>query len=323
MSTALRRCMVWLGLALAAPALAQEPGRIYRVGILAINQTSVELMRQYTLPELAKAGFIEGSNLVLVVRSADGTMSRLPALARELAAARLDLAIVVSSASVDAARQAMPNLPLVMSYGDEPVARGYALSLAQPGGKVTGISMQARESNLKRLEVMRQLLPAAQRIGVLAPPHFPEAERGELRQAAARLGVELVFASAAQRSDYDSAFAALRSGRAEALITVSHPGYIADAPELSRRAIARKLPLMCEWRDMAAAGCLFSFGPTHRELRTRTAHFVLRILGGEAPGSIAIEQPTRFELVINQKTAKSQGLTMPPALLLRADEVIE
>jgi putative tryptophan/tyrosine transport system substrate-binding protein len=317
------RCMAWFGLAICMPLAAQEPGRIYRVAILSINQTSIDLMRQFTLPELAKAGFVEGRNLALVVRSADGAMARLPALAREIADARVDLAIVVSSAGVEAARQAMPNLPLVMSYGDEPVARGFAASLGRPGGSVTGISMQARESNLKRLEVMRQLLPAARRIGVLAPPHFPNAQRGELRQVAQRLGVELVFAGAAQRSDYDTAFASLRSGRAEGLITVSHPGYVGDATELSRRAIAQQLPLLCEWREMAVAGCLFAFGPTHRELRTRTAHFVVRILRGEAPGAIAIEQPARFELVINLLTAKALGLTIPPALLSRADEVIE
>ncbi|MEO7852674.1 MAG: ABC transporter substrate-binding protein [Rubrivivax sp.] len=317
------RSLFWLCLMMWLPAMAQVPGRIYRVGILSINNTSVELMRQYTLPAMARDGFVEGSNLVLVVRSADGAMARLPALAHELSQSRLDLVIVVSAAAIDIARKAMPHTPVVMSYGDEPVARGFAASLAQPGGMVTGISMQARQNNLKRLEVLRQLLPNARRFGVLAPAHFNDEQRSEMHTAAGQLGVELAFANATQRSDYPAAFAALRSARAEALVTVSHAGYVDDAPELAQRALAQKLPLLCEWRRMVASGCLLSFGPTHRELRTRTSNFVVRILRGEAPGVIPIEQPTRFELVINLQTAKALGLSMPQSLLLRADEVIE
>ncbi len=317
------RSLVWLCLMLWLAVMAQVPGRIYRVGILSINNTSVELMRQYTLPEMARNGFVEGANLELVVRSADDAMACLPALAAELSQARLDLVIVVSSQAVDIARKAMPQTPVVMSYADEPVARGFAASLAQPGGMVTGISMQARQNNLKRLEVMRQMMPDARRFGVLVPAHFSDEQRSEMRTAASRLGIELAFANATQHGDYAAAFATLLGARAEALVTVSHPGYVGDAPELARRAIAQKLPLLCEWRDMAASGCLLSFGPTHRELRTRTANFVVRILRGEAPGAIPIEQPTRFELVINLQTARALGLRIPQALLLRADEVLK
>ena len=280
-------------------------------------------MRQYTLPAMAREGFVEVRNLVLVVRSADGAMPRLPALAAELSQARLDLVIVVSTAAIDIARQAMPHTPVLMSYGDEPVARGFAASLAQPGGMLTGTSMQARPSNLRRLEVMRQLLPDARRFGVMVPAHFNDEQRRKMHSAAGQLGVELIFANASQRSDYTAAFAALRSARAEALVTVSRPGYIGDAPELARRALAQKLPLLCEWRDMAASGCLPTFGPRHRELRARTANVVVRILRGDGPGAIPIEQPTRFELVINLQTAKALGLAMPQSLLLRADEAIE
>jgi putative ABC transport system substrate-binding protein len=317
------RAAALLLLAGALPALAQESVRSYRIGVLSPTQASVDLVRRYALPELAQAGFVEGRNLQLSVRVAGGDLSRLPSLAEELAVARVDLVIAVSNPAIAAARQALPATPVVMSYGDEPVARGFAASLAQPGGMVTGIAMQARESNLKRLEIMRQLLPAARRIGVLAPAHFADDQRQELRRAAAGLGAELVFADAAQRADFDKAFAALRQGRAEAAFTVSHPGYTGDAAELSRHAVAQKLPLLCEWRDMAAAGCLFSFGPTHAELRTRTGVIAVRMLRGDAPGTIPIEQPSRFELVVNLATARALGLNIPKPLLLRADEVIE
>ncbi len=171
-------------------------------------------MRQYTLPAMAREGFVELRNLVLVVRSADGAMPCLPALAAEPSHARLDLAIVVSTAAIDIARQAMPHTPVPMSYGGEPVARGFAASLAQPGGMVTGISMQARQSNLKRLEVMRRLLPAARRFGVRVPAHFNDEQRSEMHNAAGQLGVELIVANTAQRRDYTAAFAALRSAKA-------------------------------------------------------------------------------------------------------------
>jgi putative tryptophan/tyrosine transport system substrate-binding protein len=314
----------WVALLLLAtllPAAGQVPGRVYRVGVLVVGKAPVDLIRQYTLPELALAGFVEGRNLVLEVRSAEGDPSRLPVLARELSSVRLDLVIAGTSAAIGAARDAMPRMPVVMSYSGDPVLQGFATSLARPGGMLTGIALQSPESDQKRLEVMRQLLPVALRFGVLMPAHYGDGQRDAMRRSAARLGVELVLANASSGSDYEAAFAAMRAARAQAVVTVSYPIYVSDAAELARRAIALRLPLICEWRESAASGCLLAFGPSHRELRTRTANFVVRILRGEAPGEIPIEQPTKFELTVNLKTAKAIGVTLPQSLLVRADEV--
>ena len=319
------RCLALLVLLGAAvfPAAGQEPGRVYRVGFLAEGGAALGLIRQYTLPEMAKAGFVEGHNLVLEVRLADGVSSRLPALASELSEARLDLVIVQANSAIEAARKAMPRTPIVMSYSGDPVGQGFAESLARPGGVLTGIALQASESQLKRLETMHRMLPGARRFGMLVPAQVHDEQRSRMRVAAAKLGVELVFVNASRDSEYEAAFEALRAARVDAVLTASHPVYVSDAPELVRRAIALRLPLMCEWREAVVAGCLVAFGPTHRELRARTANFVVRILRGEAPGEIPIEQPTKFELAINLNTAKAIGLAIPQLLLLRADEVIE
>ena len=305
------------------PAAAQVPGRVYRVGILAITSTSIDNIRQYTLPAMAKEGFVEGRNLVLEVRHADGAVARLPALARELSEARLDLVIAVANPGIAATRGAMPRTPLVMSYADDPVAQGFAASLARPGGMLTGIAMQAWESQQKRLEVMRQLLPAARRFGMLIPAQFSDEQRSRMRTAASALGVELVFAIASREGDYEAAFEVLRESRVDAAFHASYPVYATDAPQLARRAMAQRLPLMCEWREAVVATCLIAFGATNSELRTRTGSFVVRILRGDAPGDLPIEQPTKFELAINVDTARALGLTIPQALLLRADEVIQ
>lgn len=319
----MRWCAVLVLLGAMLPAAAQEPGRVYRVGILAEGGAALDLIRQYTLPEMAKAGFVEGRNLVLEVRLSEGAVSRLPALASELSEARLDLVIVQANAAIEAARKAMPHTPIVMSYSGNPVEQGFAQSLARPGGMLTGVALQASESQLKRLETMHRMLPGARRFGMLVPAQVHDDQRSRMRLAAAKLGVDLVFANASRSGDYDAAFEALRAARVDAVLTASHPVYVSDAPELVRRAIALRLPLMCEWREAVVAGCLVAFGPTHRELRARTANFVVRILRGEAPGEIPIEQPTKFELAINLTTAKALGIILPQSLLLRADEVIQ
>jgi putative tryptophan/tyrosine transport system substrate-binding protein len=250
-------------------------------------------------------------------------VARLPALARELSQARPDLVIAVAGLGISAAREAMPRTPVLMSYTDDPVAQGFAASLARPGGWLTGIALQSRESEEKRLEMLRQLLPGARRFGMLLPAHLGEGQRSRMRAAAARLGVELVFADATAAAGYEAAFQALRAARVDGALLASYPVYVTDASELARRALAQRLPLMCEWREAVLAGCLMAYGPTHRELRTRTGSFAVRILRGEAPGEIPIEQPTKFELAINLASAKALGLKIPQALLLRADEVIQ
>jgi putative ABC transport system substrate-binding protein len=306
----------------SSPATAQAPNPA-TLCLLAPSAVSVGFTRQFTLPELARQGFREGDNLRVVVREAGGQPAELPRLARELAAQRCDVVVAVAASSIQAARQAMPATPIVMGFGDDPVGWGWAASLQRPGGQVTGVAMQAHEADLKRLQLARELLPGVKRLGVLMVPTQRPEHRQMLQTAAQRLGFTLEIAEAARPEDFDRAFTALRRARAEALLLTASPIYLASVKDIVARAQAAGWGAVCEWQEMARAGCLAGFGPTIGELRTRVGAIVAQVLRGTPPGEIPIEQPTRFELTLNLGTARKLGLTIPQPLLLRADEVIE
>ena len=194
-----------------------------------------------------------------------------------------------------------------------------------PGGNVTGIAILAAELDGKRLDLLHEAVPAARRIAALMLPAAPlrRASEEELRAAAASTGVELLVFDAAGPGEYPAAFAAMRAGGARALVIVADPTFNRDAESLARLALKTGLPTVCEWAEMARSGCLLGYGPSRPELRRRLAYFVARIFQGAAPSDLPIEQPTHFEFTINLKTAKALGLTIPPSLLARADEVIE
>jgi putative ABC transport system substrate-binding protein len=310
--------MAWAAGAAQAQSTAQAT-----LCLLAPSAVSVNFTRQFSLPELARQGFREGENLRFVVREAGGQPAELPRLAQELAAQRCDVVVAVAASSIQAARQAMPATPIVMGFGDDPVGWGWAASLQRPGGQVTGIAMQAHEADLKRLELARELLPGVRRLGVLMVPTQRPEHRQMLKTAAARLGFTLEPAEAARPEDFDRAFAALRRARAEAMLVTASPIYLASVKDIVARAQAAGWPAVCEWQEMARAGCLAGFGPTIGELRTRVGAIAAQVLRGTPPGEIPIEQPTRFELTLNLATARALGLTIPQTLLLRADEVVE
>ena len=307
-------------LAVAAPTWAQAPATVC---MLAPSAVSVDFSRQFTLPELARQGFREGENLRFVVREAGGRSSELPRLARELAVQRCDVVVAVAPSAIAAAREAMPATPIVMGFGDDPVGRGWAASLQRPGGWVTGVAMQASEADLKRLELVGNLLPGLRRLGVLQVPAVTPSHRRALQEAAERLGFNLVPAEAARAEDLERAFAAFKNARVEAVLVAASPIYLANVAELVRLAQASGLPAVCEWQEMARAGCVASFGPVIGELRTRVGAIIGQILRGTRPAEIPIEQPVRFELTLNLKAARALGVVIPPALRLRADEVIE
>jgi putative ABC transport system substrate-binding protein len=210
-----------------------------------------------------------------------------------------------------------------MGFGDDPVGWGWAASLQRPGGQVTGVAMQAHEADLKRLQLTRELLPGLKRLGVLMGPTQRPEHRRMLQATAERLGLALDIAEAARPEDFDRAFAALRQARSEALLVTAAPVYLASVKDIVGRAQASGWPTVCEWQEMARAGCLASFGPVIGELRTRVGAIVAQVLRGVRPADIPIEQPTRFELTLNQKSARALGVTIPQALRLRADEVVE
>jgi putative ABC transport system substrate-binding protein len=304
-------------------ARAQPSGKLYRLGILAPASAAVDSIRSVTLPELAKAGFIEGQNLAVAVRV--GSSGQMPDLARALAGGDPDAVVAVSDVAIGAMKAVTSAVPIVMSFGTgDPVAAGFASSITRPGGNITGVVMLAPELNAKRLTLLHEAIPRARRIAALAVSiQRYEIILQALRAVAASAKFELPEFFAETRGAYPAAFTGMRAAGAEALIVVSAPEFNRDADILAALAIEAKLPTVCEWSHMAAQGCMFGYGPSQAELRRRTADYLVRIFRGAAPGDLPIEGPTRFEFTVNQKTAKRLGVELPTGLLLRADEVIE
>ncbi len=308
-------------LAIPGPADGQTADRVYRLGALMLSAGSVERVRAYLLPVLARQGFVEGRNLVLEVRI--GTVGELPALAGELLASKPDVILANGLMAIRAIRAHSNAVPIVGAFIDgDPVAAGFAAGLARPGGNVTGVVMLAPELDAKRLEFLHEVVPTAGHVAVLRVRS--EAGRGEPRGRAAEvLGVELLPFYAEVPAVYPAAFAAMRSAGAQGLAIIAAPEFFTNASTLATLAIGAGLPTVCEWRKMAEQGCLLGYGPDIVELNSRNADYVARIFRGAAPGDLPIEQPTHYEFAVNLKTAKALGVTIPPAILARADDVIE
>jgi putative ABC transport system substrate-binding protein len=249
----------------------------------------------------------------------------MPELAREAIATKPDVVIAVSTVAILAVKEASSTVPIVMSFiGEDPIEKGVAHSFARPGGSVTGVAMLAAEMDGKRASLLHDFVPAARRIAILTgrPPRHAEGAE-EAQRVARKLGLETDVFYADEPADYIGAFAGMRTARSEALVIISAPDFFRDAALLSRLALEAGLPTVCEWASMARDGCLIGYGPNFAALWRRPAEYVARILRGEKPGELPIEQPTVFEFAVNLKTAKALGLTIPEASLLRADEVIE
>jgi len=317
---------VVLLLAIAMPAAAQARSRTYRVGILSpapVPAPDVATSPNLVPMALRDLGYVEGQNLVVERRFAEGKIDRLPRLARELVELRVDVIVAVSEA-IAAARSATATIPIVMGFGFNPVEQGFVASLARPGGNVTGV-LYAPEGQLvsKRLELIKEAIPRASRIAVLATHESDSRAQLDAAQHAARaLGVKLIVVEV-DGTDYDRAFASMASQRAEALFVLSSAVLNRDRRQIIDRAASSRLPAMYEWREQVEAGGLMSYGSSLVSLSRRVAAFVDRILRGAKPADLPVERPTSYELVINMKTAKALGLTIPPSLLARADQIIE
>jgi putative ABC transport system substrate-binding protein len=304
-------------------ALAQDDNKVFRLGILSPAAGPIQVIRALALPELARLGFAEGKNLVVEVRV--GSTELLPTVARDLASARPEVIIAVGAAAIRAIRDAGDRTPIVGAFiGEDPIAAGFATSIAHPGGTVTGIVMLAPELDSKRLHFLQEAFPDSRRIAALAVNEQRDAPNiAAVKEAAVHAGVELFPYYAAKPEDYASAFEAMRSAGTDGLQIISAPELFASASGLAALAIEGKLPTICEWAEMAQSGCLFGYGPDFAELEHRVANFVALIFRGTAPGELPIEGPTHFKFVINLKTAKAIGLTIPPSVSALADEVIE
>ncbi len=306
---------------LAAPlvAKAQPVAKVWRIGYL----TPAEIPRATLIDALRELGYVEGQTARLEIRGAKNDLGRLPALAASLVQAQVDIIVAVSPPAIVAARQATTAIPIVMAFwGAEGLLEsGVVASFTRPGGNVTGVYMFAAELDAKRFEILLEAAPKARTIGVLNPG--PGWSLTHLQRAAASRRVQLLLSDMPGPDGYGSTFAAMSKARVDAVLIPSFPRFYNDHLSIIEAAARRRLPAIYEWGDIARAGGLIAYGPVIDELNRRVAMYVDKILKGARPGDLPVEQPTKFELVINLKTAKALGLTIPPSLLLRADQVIE
>ena len=303
---------------------AQQAGRVHRVGFLSLQSglTSTTEAFQQGLREL---GYVEGRNLIIEYRWAARKEERLPELAAELVRLKVEVIVTAAAPTIEAARRATSAIPIVMAAVADPLGSGLVASLARPGGNITGLTALSTELAGKRLQLVSELVPKVTRVAVLAH-HGTSATRlflEEMRAAAQHIKIQLVVQEVNETGDLPGAVAAMQRERAQALIVQVTPFSADNVKRILELGVQHRLPAMYDVRSFVAAGGLVSYGPSLSEMFRRAAFYVDRILKGTKPGDLPIEQPTKLELVINLKTAKALGLTIPPSLLSRADEVIE
>ena len=321
-------CGLTLG-TLSAPLAveAQQTGKVPRIGFLATNPAAFPHLPEAFLQGLRDLGYVEGRNVVIEYRDAEGKAERLPTLAAELVALNVDV-IVAAAGTLPAlaAKQATRTLPIVFIAVSNPVTSGLVTSLARPGGNLTGMSTVSPELTSKWLELLKQAVPGVSRVAFLwQPGGLGDTDKEVLREAevAARaLGVRLQFVEARGPADIDRAFSEMTRARTGALTVVSTPMFASERRRLVDLAAKNRLPTMFSFRMYVDAGGLMSYGPSLPDMFRRAATYVDKILRGTKPGDLPVEQPTKFELVINLKTAKALGLTIPQSLLVRADAII-
>jgi putative ABC transport system substrate-binding protein len=313
-----------LGLLLASPAGEAQPvGKVPRIGVMYAGSAPnpyADALRRH----LAELGWVEGQNLLIEDRYAEGRPERYPTLIAELIRLKVDVLVAGGgTAGAQAAKRATATIPIVMPVMGDPVAAGLVSSLARPGGNVTGLSMLNTELNAKRVELLREVLPRVERVAVLRDPATPPADVDATHAAARSLGLRLQLLNVGRPEEFPGAFQAARKADADALIVLASGFFNTQRRRLIDLAAQNRLIAVWEHRDFADAGGLMSYGPNLVDMNRRAAKYIDKILKGAKPADLPIEQPTKFELVINLKTAKALGLTIPPSVLARADEIIE
>jgi putative ABC transport system substrate-binding protein len=319
--------LVALG-AVALSAEAQQAAKVARIGYLGTNRGVAVHMVDAFLQGLRDLGYVEGRNLVIEYRDAEGKLERLPALAAELVALKVDVIVAATGPGALAAKQATRTIPIVFAVAADPVTDGLVASLARPGGNVTGFAVLASELVGKRLELLKQAIPGADRVALLRQPGaVPEQTDNDMLKgaevASKALGMRLQIVVARGPEDFDSAFTDMTKARAGALIMGGGNMFFSERRRLADLAAKHRLPAVYALREVVDDGGLMSYGPNQADLFRRAATYVDKILKGAKPGDLPVEQPTKFELVINLKTAKALGITIPQKVLLRADSVIE
>ena len=310
---------------LVARAQTDKPVRLgYLEGGARTDPTVQNLRRQFVLG-MRDLGYIEGRNYLLEERYAAGQMDNFTAYAQELVELPVDVIVAGGEAAIRAAKRATSQIPIVMTLAADPIGSGLVANLAHPGGNLTGMSALASDLASKRVELLKELVPRAKRVSVLWNPgnQSKVTEWKDTQIAAQSVGLVLVPVEAQTPAELDRAFAAIKHERPDAMIAFTESLTLAFREKIGEFALANRLPMVTELREFAVVGGLASYGTSRADLWRRSASYVVKILRGANPGDLPVEQPTRFDLVINLKAAKALGLTIPPSLLARADEVIE
>jgi putative ABC transport system substrate-binding protein len=310
--------------ALSVPTEAQQPTKILRIGFLAAASQSAlsDRIEAFRLG-LRALGYLEGKNIVIEWRYAEGKLDRLPGLAAELVRLKVEV-IVTAGTATRPAKEATVTIPIVMMNDSDPVGSGFVASLARPGGNITGFSTLAPELSGKQLELLKEIVPRLSRVAVFGTSTRPGNAQAlrEVELAAAALKVKLQYLDVLGSKDIETAFRAASKGRAEAALVLASPIFIIQRTQIADLAVKSRLPAIYDRREFVDDGGLMSYGTNFTDLARRAATYVDKILKGRTPADLPVEQPMRFEFIINLNAAKAIGLTIPPNVLVRADKVI-
>jgi len=322
----LSRLLVVIAVALSTLAQAQQSKKVSRIlyltgSSLSANQFRIEAFRQ----GLRELGYIEGKNIVIEYRSSEGKLDRTPALAAELVRLKVDVIVSAGPQITSAAKEATVTIPIVMTLDTDPVGSGFVASLARPGGNITGLSTLAPEISGKQLELLKETVPKLSRVAVFGTSTIAGNARAlrETELAAGAFGVQLQYRDVLSPKDIETAFRAASKERADAVLVLTSPVLNSHRRQLANLAANNRLPAIYAREEYVEDGGLMSYGVSATDLDRRAATYVDKILKGTKPADLPVEQPTKFEFIINLKTAKQIGLTIPPTVLARADRVIK
>jgi putative ABC transport system substrate-binding protein len=306
-------------------ARAQQPGKLPRVGYIRAGTPNNDPFREEFVRGMRDLGYVEGRNIAYEFRHYGDDVESIAPLISDLLRAKVDIIVAGGTAAVRAAQTATQSIPIVMGAAADPLGIGLVAGLARPGGNTTGLSILSTELTVKRLEVLKKVMPKAIRIAILQQPANPAHPMfiKEIEPTAGLFGLTYRILEVRGLEDFEPSFASMRAWPADAIFVLDDPTFIASRAGMAEEAARHRLPLICGFREMTEAGCLFSYSVSVKDMWYRSATFVDKILKGAKPSDLPVQQGTKFEFVINLKTAKALGITVPPTVLARADEVIE
>ena len=306
-------------------AMAQQPTKVARIGfLLAVSPSAAAARTEASRQGLRELGYVEGKNIVIESRYAEEKLDRLPALAAELVRLKVDIIVTAGGQATRAAKEATPTIPIVMTNDPDPVGSGFVASLARPGGNITGLSTVAPELSGKRLELLREVVPKLSRVAIIGTSTQPGHAQAikELELAAKAFNVQIQYLDVLDSKDIETAFRAAVKGRADGVLTLTSPILRSQRGQLADLAVKNRRPAIYNDIQFVEAGGLIFYGVSFLDLDHRAATYVDRILKGAKPADLPVEQPKKFEFIVNLKAAKQIGLTIPPNVLARADRVI-